>query len=57
MRAGGPVGSGSLNVKGFAMNMIYAAWSGGGIVVIAFIELFWKQREQWNGGGIELSAP
>jgi multidrug transporter EmrE-like cation transporter len=42
----------ALNVKGFEVNMIYAAWSGVGIVIIAFIEFFWKQREQWNGRGI-----
>ncbi len=42
----------AFNVKGFEMNVIYAAWSGVGVVVIAFIELFWKQREQWNGRGI-----
>ena len=42
----------ALNIKGFEMNVIYAAWSGVGIVVIAFIELFWKQRKQWNGRDI-----
>jgi len=42
----------ALPVKGFAINVIYTAWTGMGIVVIVFIELFWKQREQWNGRGI-----
>lgn len=42
----------ALPVKGFAINVIYAAWTGMGIVVIVFIELFWKQRERWNGRGI-----
>ncbi len=39
----------ALNVKGFEMNVIYAAWSGVGILVIAIMELLWKQREPWNG--------
>jgi len=42
----------ALPVKGFEINVIYAAWTGVGIVVIVFIELFWKQQEQWNGRGI-----
>ncbi len=42
----------ALPVKSFEINVIYAAWTGVGIVDIVFIELFWKQREQWNGRGI-----
>lgn len=42
----------ALNVNGFAMNVIYAAWAGVGIAVTAIMELFWKQREQWNGVGL-----
>jgi small multidrug resistance pump len=42
----------ALNVKGFEMNVIYAAWSGVGIAVIAFVEPFWKQKGQWNSRDI-----
>jgi multidrug transporter EmrE-like cation transporter len=42
----------ALNVNGFEMNVIYAAWSVVGIAVIAFVESFWKQKEQWNGRDI-----
>jgi multidrug transporter EmrE-like cation transporter len=42
----------ALPVKGFAMNVIYAAWSGVGIALIVITELLWKQQEQWNGRGI-----
>ncbi len=42
----------ALNVKGFEMNVIYAAWSVVGIALIAFIELFWKHKEQWNSKDI-----
>ena len=42
----------ALNVKGFEMNVIYAAWSIVGIAVIAFIESFWKQKGQWNNRDI-----
>lgn len=44
----------ALNVKGFEMNVIYAAWSVVGIAVIAFVEHFWKQKEQWNSRNIGL---
>lgn len=42
----------ALNVNSFEMNVIYAAWSVVGIALIAFIELFWKQKEQWNSRDI-----
>ena len=42
----------ALPVTGFAMNVIYAAWSGVGVAHIVITELLWKQREQWNGRGI-----
>jgi len=42
----------ALNVKGFEMNVIYAAWSVVGIAIIAFVEPFWKQKEQWNNRDI-----
>jgi multidrug transporter EmrE-like cation transporter len=42
----------ALNVKGFEMNVIYAAWSGVGIAFIAAIEIRWKQGEKWNGRDI-----
>lgn len=42
----------ALNVNGFEMNVIYAAWSLVGIAVIAFVGSFWKQKGQWNNGGI-----
>src|SRR5258707_14946687 len=40
----------ALDVKGFEVNLIYAAWSGVGIAVIAAIEIRWKQGKKWNGG-------
>jgi multidrug transporter EmrE-like cation transporter len=42
----------ALPVTGFAMNVIYAAWSGVGVALIVITELLWKPREQWNGRGI-----
>src|SRR2546421_8629795 len=42
----------ALNVKGFEVNVIYAAWSGVGIACIAAIEIRWKQGKKWSGGGI-----
>lgn len=42
----------ALNVKGFEMSVVYAAWAGVGIAFIAAIELFWKEREQWKDKGL-----
>lgn len=42
----------ALNVKGFEMNVIYAAWSVVGIAEIALLALFWKQKEQRNNRDI-----
>ncbi len=42
----------ALNIKGFEVNMIYAAWSGVGIAFIAAMELLWKQGKKWNGRDI-----
>src|SRR6266699_4450393 len=42
----------ALNVNGFEVNVIYAAWSGVGIAFIAAMELLWKQGKKWNGRDI-----
>ena len=42
----------ALNVKGFEVGVVYAVWSGVGVALIVTMELFWKQREQWNGKDI-----
>src|SRR5260370_33249666 len=42
----------ALNVKGFEVGVVYAVWSGVGMAFIVTMELFWKQREKWNGKDI-----
>ncbi len=42
----------ALNIKGFEVGVVYAVWSGVGMAFIVSMELFWKQREQWNGKAI-----
>jgi small multidrug resistance pump len=42
----------ALNVNGFEVNVIYAAWAVVGIAIIVITELLWKQQEQWNGRGV-----
>jgi len=42
----------ALNVNGFEVNVIYAAWPGVDIAVIAAIEILWKQGKKWNGRDI-----
>jgi multidrug transporter EmrE-like cation transporter len=39
----------ALNVKGFEVGVVYAAWSGVGMAFIVTTEIIWQQREQWNG--------
>ncbi len=42
----------ALNVKGFEVGVVYAVWSGVGMAFIVTMEIFWKQREKWNGKDI-----
>jgi multidrug transporter EmrE-like cation transporter len=39
----------ALNLDGFALGLIYAAWSGVGIVATAAAGRFWKRDREWNG--------
>jgi multidrug transporter EmrE-like cation transporter len=39
----------ALDVRGFALGLIYAAWTGVGIVATAAIEHRWRRDEAWGG--------
>ncbi len=42
----------ALNIKGFELGLVYAAWSGIGIAFITTIQILWKQQEKLNGKDI-----
>lgn len=42
----------ALNLSGFAMGMIYAAWSGVTVVIVAATQRFWQPNELWNGNDL-----
>jgi len=42
----------ALNVQGFVLGVIYAAWTGVGIAAAAATQSFWWRTEAWNGKDI-----